>query len=272
MRALLLLGFRPLMTGHMPRPEGGTAPALSVALDSYSKAHPLADDIRLYEASLSLRLKRTRRRGQSPTRPTRAEVRQVIPEVHTILGRTALHPDWASVEAEAFGDPAWLITTNVIAFYRWWVPLLTLLRIARDALGPIATTTLCQALVVEKSVLSLQWVQQRVEQAQEKDDQALLLHIGRAVATAAVPQALRKGALNFFLVMFDPWLGDLPLSQQVALLREDGVEISEGALRNRRSRLGIANADRERPVEFPPELEALVRSTQVQLESGLGDT
>jgi hypothetical protein len=258
-------GIAALAAGRIPQPPRSERLSLmEVAIDQYSERVPLEKALRLHKG---LSFLKARSRAQRLSLPT---VRRLVPEAHELLAN--IHPDWCSaaeaINVEARELLSWCVGVNVMAIARWGVPFIVLMRIAKDGPEAMATVALCQAITVEKAVLYLPSVQQRVERARAENDQRFMVKVGRAFAAVPVPQKFKKGALDFFLAAFDPWLADLSLKQQADLLREGGLEISEHALRCRKSRLGLAKVDRTAPVEFPPELAPLIRAAQARLQTG----
>ena len=160
----------------------------------------------------------------------------------------------------------WYLGVNVVSFSQWGILFPFLLRIAREASGPVATTALARAIAIDKSVLGLPWAMRRLEEAASKHDKMFMQEIGKALAAPAVPKRLRADVKELFLCLFDPWLSELSLAEQAALLREGGLKDTPKAVRNRRSRLGLPKMTRSSEVKIPQELQPLLQQTQDRLE------
>lgn len=206
------------------------------------------------------------RRGRRSRSLDAKEVQEFVNSSSHVVGRIRIPDEWALAD---FHEPTdelkvcmewvqWYLGVNVVSFSQWGIPFPFLLRIAREASGPIATTALARAIAIDKSVLGLPWAMRRFEEAASKHDKMFMQEIREALAAPAVPKRLRADAVDWFLCMFDPWLSELPLTEQAALLREGGLTVSAKAVRNRRSRLRLPKVDRSGEVNIPEELQPLI--------------
>lgn len=200
------------------------------------------------------------RRGQRKKSFSPQDVQQLVNAVG--LDRLSVPDNCAQAESSMpDGDLMkwiqWHLGINMVSIFQWGIPFPFLLRIAREASGPVAKTALARAIAIDKPVLGLSWAIQRLEEAALRNDKAFMREIGEALATATIPRKLKAEALDFFLCMFDPWLREMPLMDQVALLREGGITMSVKALRNRRSRLRLSKINKSAEVEIPKELQPL---------------
>lgn len=233
---------------------------LSLMFSSYKGT--LQQSMMLYEG-LSQHKKKKSSRGLSG-----AEAKRLVLLTHMLLG-VPVHSDWSYVlESSDLDFFSWYLVTNVVSFGRYGVPFIILLHVARDGKDDISTAALFKATVIEKTVINLPWVQELIEKARAKNDYTLIKGIGKALCTPPVPANLKKGALDFFLCLFDIWLGELTLKEQVDLLNEGGLRITVNALRNRKSRSGISNMDGESTADFPPEILQMTVDAQARLKKG----
>jgi hypothetical protein len=219
---------------------------------------------------VSCRLRRGRRKRSLGAK----EVQEFVNSSSLVFGGIRIPDEWALAD---FHEPTnelkvcmewfqWYLGVNVVSFFQWGILFPFLLRIAREASGPVATTALARAIAIDKSVLGLSWAMRRLEEAASKHDKMFMQEIGEALAASAVPKRLRADVKEFFLCLFDSWLSELSLEEQAALLREGGFKDTPKAVRNRRSRLGLPKMTRSSEVKIPQELQPLLQQTQDRLE------
>ena len=271
-------GFRDRLLGYVPdcKPLLERGSCSAVAMMEILLANKVASEVAIenvvggYQAACFLR--RARRRQSFSTK----DVQELINCAGTVFGSMRIPDEWALADFQEPSDELkscmewfqWYLGVNVVSFFQWGLPFPVLLRIAREASDPVATTALARAIAIDKSVLGLPWAIRRLEEAASKDDKTLMCEIGEALAAATVPKRLRADAVDFFLCMFDPWLSELPLTEQATLLREGGLTVSAKAVRNRRSRLGLPKVNRSGEMEIPEELQPLLKQTEDIMERG----
>jgi hypothetical protein len=201
---------------------------------------------------------------------TSKDVFELVKQSEYLWGGAVFHPDWTSIFI-APQEPVsqsgtqffeWYWRVLIVAFYRYGIPFPTILYIARVGPDTIAIDALFRAITIEKKVIDLPWVQRRIEEAKARNDRPFLHSIKQASKKTAVPKDLRGRALDFFLCVFNPWLNELSIAEQAALIRDGNIAISEKTLRNRRSRLRLTNVDKKSEIKIPPEIERLIEQTQ----------
>ncbi len=233
---------------------------------------PLQQTIEFYQGLERLRAVRPKQSF------TYKDVLELVKQSEYLLGGAVFHRHWVSTfscladnsnsseEREFQSLFQWYIAVLIVAFYRWGIPFPTILYIARMGPDAVATDALFRAITVEKEVMRLPWVLQRMQEAKEQNDHVFMRHIKQAAARLSVPKELRGRALDFFLCVFNTWLKGLSLVEQAALIREAGMAVSEKALRNRRNRLGLPAIDQETGEEIPPEILKLIEQAQARWE------
>lgn len=256
-----------LAQDNEPSFEHGDISAAALLEATYAKSMvtvPLQKTIEFYQGL-------DRVKTLSPKRSfTPKDVFELVKQSEYLWGGAVFHPGWTSIFS-AFQEPVsqsdtqffeWYWRVFIVAFYRYGIPFPTILYIARVGPDTIAMDALCQAITVEKKVMDLPWVQRRIEEAKDRNDRPFLHSIKQALKKTAVPKDLRGRALDFFLCVFNPWLNELSIAEQAALIRDGNIAISEKALRNRRNRLKLTNVDKKSEIEIPPEIERLIEQTQ----------
>jgi hypothetical protein len=257
---VLQAGVAVYAKGQLPAPPPDQRVALLGQALSVAERFPLDLSSALFRHGLSLAPKLRHHRARSPKAS-----QQLAGETTALFREMNLEPMLAGLihlpellEEAGRDRVGWWVTTNLATLYHWRTFFPAILRIAKDADERDARAALQQAILVEKTVIYLPWVRDRFDRARAANDQRFFSLIGRALSAPPVPLLAKKGAVDLFLSIFDCWLNEMPLSEQVSLLREGGLAVTTNGLRNRRSRLGLGSLDRDNIPELSPDVRRMI--------------
>ncbi len=250
----------PIANGKIPNPPHSKGDQTPIALldTAFREEVPLESSLGYYEITervlAHLREKLTLRDIEDAER---LAIQKRVEGGQLWWGGISFHSGWISAfnETNYLGKDWWFLWSwhtvlNIGSSLRWGIPFPILLHVAKEGPEPVALDALCRCVTVEKTVITLPWFVERLEKAKAENNQRFMKRLGQAIAAIPVPQKLQAHIVDVFLCLFDVWLRELSIQDQIALFKEGGLEITPKTLRNRRSHLKLSKIGDERQDEI----------------------